>query len=63
MSKHIDAVDLVRQVRDDIYEQTKEMSTAELVEFFRSRGSLAKERIVDIQDHRRATVKRDNESH
>jgi hypothetical protein len=63
MSKHIDAVDLVRQVRDDIYEQTKEMSTAELVEFFRSRGSSAKERIADIQGHRRAPVKRDSESH
>jgi hypothetical protein len=63
MSKHIDAVDLVRQVRDDIYEQTKGMSTAELVEFFRSHGSSAKEGVVDIQGHRRETMKRDNESH
>jgi hypothetical protein len=63
MSKHIDAVDLVRQVRDDIYEQTKGMSTAELVEFFRRRGSSSKERVGEIQNHRHETVKRDNESH
>lgn len=63
MSNNIDAVDLVRQVRDDIYEQTKGMSTGELVEFFRRRGSSAKEKIIDTQGHRRETVKRDSESH
>jgi hypothetical protein len=63
MSKGIDAVDLVRQVRDDIYEQTKGMSTAELVEFFRRHGSSSKEKIGNIQGHQRETVKRDIESH
>lgn len=62
MSENIDAVGIVRQVRDDIYEQTKEMSTAELVEFFRSRGSSSKEKINDIEEQRRETVKRDSET-
>jgi hypothetical protein len=63
MSKDIDAVDLVRQVRDDIYEQTKGMSPGELVEFFRRRGSSAREKIIDTQGHRHETLKRDIESH
>lgn len=63
MSNNIDAVDLVRQVRDDIYEQTKGMSTGELVEFFRRRGSSSKEKIIDTQGDRRETVKRNSESH
>jgi hypothetical protein len=63
MSKDINAVDLVRQVRDDIYEQTKEMSPGELVEFFRRRGSSAKRNIIDTQGHRRETLKRNSESH
>ncbi len=33
----LDAVALVRDIRDDIYNQTKDMSPAELVEFFRHR--------------------------
>jgi hypothetical protein len=48
MSKEtkIDAVGLVRGIRDDIYKQTKEMSAAELVEFFRRHSASAKERIA-----------------
>jgi len=49
MSKEFDAVDLVRKIRDDIYEQTKEMSAAELVEFFRLRGASAKERLAQLE--------------
>jgi hypothetical protein len=45
MSKEFDAVDLVRKIRDDMYEQTKEMSAAELVDFFRRRGSSAREKL------------------
>lgn len=45
MSKEFDAVDMVRKIRDDIYEQTKEMSAAELVEFFRIHGAAAKEKL------------------
>jgi hypothetical protein len=63
MSKNFDAVELVRQIRDDIYERTKEMSAAELVEFFRRGGSSAKETISRAQERRRDTVKRSTESH
>jgi hypothetical protein len=63
MRKNIDAVGLVRQIRDDIYERTKEMSAPELVEFFRRGGSSAKETIRRAQERRQETVKRSTESH
>ena len=63
MSKNIDAVGLVRQIRDDIYERTKEMSASELVEFFRRGGSSAKETISHAQEKRRVSVRRNTESH
>jgi hypothetical protein len=63
MNKDVDAVGLVRQIRDDIYERTKEMSASELVEFFRRGGSSAKETIRRAQEKRRETVKRSTESH
>jgi hypothetical protein len=44
MSKDFDAVEMVRKIRDDIYEQTKEMSAKELVEYFRQHGSPAEKR-------------------
>jgi hypothetical protein len=49
MNKEFDAVNLVREIRDDIYEQTKEMSAAELVEFFRLRSASAKEKLVQLE--------------
>lgn len=51
MSKemNIDALGLVRGIRDDIYAQTKEMSAVELVEFFRRQSSSAKERLAQGQ--------------
>jgi hypothetical protein len=63
MSKDIDAVEVIRKVRDDIYEQTKKMSTAELVEFFRRHGSSAKQVINGIQRHDGEPVRQDKESH
>ena len=49
MSKDFDAVDMVRKVRDDIYEQTKEMSARDLVEFFRRQGASAREKLGQAQ--------------
>lgn len=49
MNKDIDAVGMVRRIRDDLYEQTKNMSAAELIEFYRSRGSQAREKIMDLE--------------
>lgn len=63
MSKDIDAVELVRQIRDYLYERTKEMSASELVEFFRRGGFSAKETIRRAQETRRETVKRNTEPH
>jgi hypothetical protein len=60
MSKDVDAIGLVRQVRDDIYEQTKDMAATELVEFFRRRGSSAREKIGQVQEQRSETVRRGN---
>ena len=49
MSKDFDAVEMVRKVRDDIYEQTKEMSARDLVEFFRRQGASAREKLGKAQ--------------
>lgn len=54
MSKDFDAVELVRKIRDDMYEETKDMSAPELVEFFRRHGSAAKERLNQIRKEREA---------
>jgi hypothetical protein len=43
MSKDFDAVGMVRKIRDDIYEQTKDMSAKELVDYFREHGTSAEE--------------------
>jgi hypothetical protein len=50
MSKEFDAVEMVRKVRDDIYEQTKEMSARDLVEFFRHQGASAREKLGQAQE-------------
>lgn len=49
--KNVDAVDLVRSIRDDLYEKTKEMSASELVEFFRLHGASAREKLSRIEPH------------
>jgi hypothetical protein len=49
MSKEFDAVEMVRKIRDDIYEKTKEMSASELVEYFRLHGASAKERLARVE--------------
>jgi hypothetical protein len=50
MSKNFDAVEMVRKVRDDIYEQTKEMSARDLVEFFRRQSESAREKLGQAQE-------------
>jgi hypothetical protein len=44
-SKEIDAVGLVRQIRDDLYEETKDLSTEELIQFYRRHAASTKERL------------------
>jgi hypothetical protein len=56
MSKNFDAVEMVRKVRDDIYEQTKEMSARDLVEFFRRQGASAREELSQAQEQRHGTT-------
>lgn len=49
MSEQLGAVDLVRKIRDDIYEQTKGMSPAELIEFFRLGSASAKAKLARVE--------------
>lgn len=51
MNKEFDAVEMVRKIRDDLYEQTKDLSAADLVEFFRLRGASAKGKISRGEPH------------
>jgi hypothetical protein len=38
--QEIDAVGLVRRIRDNLYEETKDLSTEELIAFYRRRVAL-----------------------
>jgi len=44
-SKEIDAVGMVRRIRDTLYEETKSLSTEELIQFYRSRAAATRERL------------------
>ena len=48
----IDAVSLVRRIRDDLYEETKDMSTEELIAFYRRRAAATKERLSRLHTER-----------
>ena len=61
MNKDSDAVDLVRKIRDDLYDKTKEMSTADLIDFFERRGSSAKQKVRQAHQKRRETMARGSE--
>lgn len=48
----IDAVGLVRRIRDDLYEETKNLSTEELIAFYRRRAAATKERLSRLNVER-----------
>jgi hypothetical protein len=52
MNKEFDAVHTVRKIREEIYEQTKDMSAAELIEFFQTRSSSTKQKLAQVKDRR-----------
>ncbi len=56
MSKDFDAVELVRKLRDDLYEQTKDLSPGELVEYFRVHGAPARRRLAELRVGRAAVL-------
>jgi hypothetical protein len=56
-TKSIDAVGLVRRIRDDIYEETKDLSTEELIVFYRRHAAATKERLSQLEGER-AEVRR-----
>lgn len=41
MEKKFDAVRMVREIRDRMHEQTKKMTRAQLLEFYRSKATQA----------------------
>jgi hypothetical protein len=48
-SKTVDAVGMVRQIRDELYEKTKDMSTTELIAFYRRQAAATKEKLLRLQ--------------
>jgi hypothetical protein len=54
----IDAVGLVRRIRDDLYEETKNLSTEELIAFYRRRAAATKERLSRLYVEREETASR-----
>jgi hypothetical protein len=61
MNKDFDAVDLVRKIRDDLYDQTKDMSAAELIAFFERQGSSARQKVRQVHEKRREALARGSE--
>ena len=55
MKKDCDAVELVRKIRDDLYEKTKEMSATELIDFFERHGASARQKVRQEHEKRRKT--------
>lgn len=51
-SHEIDTVAMVRQIRDSLYEETKELSTEELIAFYRQHSRGARERLSQIRAER-----------
>jgi len=45
MEKKFDAVKMVREIRDRMYEQTKKMTRAQLLEFYHSKSAHVHARI------------------
>lgn len=45
----VDAVGMVRQIRDRIYEETKDMSHKELIAYYRRHGAKSKEKSNQVQ--------------
>ncbi|HEX9941872.1 MAG TPA: hypothetical protein VGG03_07650 [Thermoanaerobaculia bacterium] len=45
----IDAVGMVRRIRDEIYEETKDMSNEELIAFFRRHSADTREKLSQLQ--------------
>jgi hypothetical protein len=56
--KEVDAIGLVRQIRDNLYEETKDLSTQELVKFYHRHSEASKERLSKLQEEREEAVRR-----
>jgi hypothetical protein len=52
-----DAVRFVRQVRDEMYEETKDMSSEELIVFYRRRAAKTLEKLKQAQPERAGVSK------
>jgi len=45
----IDAVGLVRRIRDELYEETKDLSIEKLIAFYRRRAAATRERLSRLR--------------
>lgn len=46
----VDAVGLVRKIRDELYEKTKDMTTDELIAFYRRHAAATKAKLSRLQE-------------
>ena len=49
-SKRIDTVGLMRRIRDELYEETKDLSTEEVVQFYRRSATATKEKLSRLPE-------------
>jgi hypothetical protein len=55
--KEVDAVGLVRRIRDDLYEETKDLSTEELIAFYHHRAAATREKLSRLHAERQERVR------
>ncbi|HBL31642.1 MAG TPA: hypothetical protein DD490_32875 [Acidobacteria bacterium] len=53
----IDAVGLVRRIRDDLYEETKNLTNEELIAFYHGRAAATKERLARLHVEREMALR------
>ena len=52
----VDAVGMVRQIRDRIYDETKDMSEEELIAYYRRHGAESREKFAQLQSKKTRRV-------
>ena len=56
-AKAIDAVGLVRQIRDELYEKTRDMTADELIAFYRRHATTTKTKLSRLQAEREVSAR------
>lgn len=57
-NKEIDAVGMVREIRDNLYEETKNLSAQEFMAFYHRHAAATKEKLSRLREEREGSLRR-----